>query len=248
MRSCVLRRRFRLRGIRRTREAWPDNPNDTLERPIMTELVGDLVGRRILDLGCGAAAFGVRAFAAGAQSYLGVDGSRNMIDRARASLRDGGGAVVLEDLETSTAPAEAFDLVVSSLVLHYIADLNGVLTRAFAALAPGGQFVCSVEHPVLTAADCGGRSGPCPDCLVDDYFTVGRREASWLGETVVKHHPSSQGRGLCRGAARGGVHLRAPSSPRLTGRDSLTGESTSGGCARRPFLFLSGRKPATPPT
>ena len=39
----------------------PDNPNDTLERPIFLELAGDLAGLDILDLGCGDAAFGREA-------------------------------------------------------------------------------------------------------------------------------------------------------------------------------------------
>ena len=30
-----------------------DNPNDTLEKPVLQELVGSLAGQRILDLGCG---------------------------------------------------------------------------------------------------------------------------------------------------------------------------------------------------
>ncbi len=35
-----------------------DNPNDTLERPIMLALIGDSNGQRFLDLGCGDAALG----------------------------------------------------------------------------------------------------------------------------------------------------------------------------------------------
>lgn len=52
----------------------PYNANDTLEKPIFDELVGDLTGRRILDLGCGDGGFGREALQAGCLSYLGLEG------------------------------------------------------------------------------------------------------------------------------------------------------------------------------
>ena len=55
-----------------------DNPNNTLEQPVTLELAGDLAGRRVLDLGCGDAAFGRVVLARGGSAYLGVEGSRNM--------------------------------------------------------------------------------------------------------------------------------------------------------------------------
>ena len=45
----------------------PGNANDTLDRPIVLELLGDVANRRILDLGCGDAAFGRELLAAGAR-------------------------------------------------------------------------------------------------------------------------------------------------------------------------------------
>jgi hypothetical protein len=47
-----------------------DNPNDTLEKPIILELASDLANQRILDLGCGDATFGQEALTKGCQSYL----------------------------------------------------------------------------------------------------------------------------------------------------------------------------------
>ncbi len=39
----------------------PDNPPDTLEKPVLLDLVGTVAGLRILDLGCGTALFGREA-------------------------------------------------------------------------------------------------------------------------------------------------------------------------------------------
>jgi hypothetical protein len=47
-----------------------DNPNDTLEKPVILELAGELANRRILDLGCGDAAFGREVLSKGCQTYL----------------------------------------------------------------------------------------------------------------------------------------------------------------------------------
>ena len=46
---------------------------------------------------------------------------------------------------------ETFDLAYSSLTLHYLADLPRFLGVVHDALVPGGAFVFSAEHPVLTA-------------------------------------------------------------------------------------------------
>jgi SAM-dependent methyltransferase len=169
--------------------ARPDNPNDTLEKPALLELLGSVAGLRLLDLGCGDAALGREALERGAAAYLGVEGSLNMLRLAEQTLAGTLGRVVHADLETWTAPAAAFDLVVSRLALHYLPSLAAAFQVAQAALVPGGRFVFSVEHPVLTSTDRGWRGeGPRQDWLVDDYFVTGRREAAWLGAQVVKYH------------------------------------------------------------
>ncbi len=57
----------------------PDNPNDTLEKPVMRELMGTIDGKRILDLGCGDAAIGRELLDQGAAAYTGVEGSAKMV-------------------------------------------------------------------------------------------------------------------------------------------------------------------------
>jgi hypothetical protein len=47
----------------------PDNPPDTLEKPVFLDLVGAVAGLRILDLGCGTALFGREALEQGCQLY-----------------------------------------------------------------------------------------------------------------------------------------------------------------------------------
>jgi SAM-dependent methyltransferase len=166
-----------------------NNPNDTLEAPIILRLAGGLTGQRILDLGCGDAVFGLEALAQGCRTYLGIDGSRNMIESARRVLAPTTGQVVHATVEDWEYPVEAFDLVVSRLVLHYVKDIDAVFRHVHRTLVSGGRFVFSVEHPVITSSDRGWEGkGSRQDWLVDDYFETGQRITSWMGGQVVKYH------------------------------------------------------------
>jgi SAM-dependent methyltransferase len=172
------------------RRGRPDAPNETMEGPEVADLVGDVTGLRVLDLGCGDGAYGKALLARGARSYLGVEGSRNMAEAARSTLLATPGAKVMHaTLEGWDYPAGAFDLMVSRLVFHYIADLGALLGKVHRALAPGGRLVFSVEHPVITSCDLAYQgAGPRQDWVVDDYFIAGARQTIWMGGQVIKYH------------------------------------------------------------
>jgi 2-polyprenyl-3-methyl-5-hydroxy-6-metoxy-1,4-benzoquinol methylase len=57
-------------------------------------------------------------------------------------------------VENITFPAARFDLVVSSLVLHYVDDYSRMLSRVADWLAPGGVLVYSTEHPGPCSSWC----------------------------------------------------------------------------------------------
>ena len=60
-------------------------------------------------------------------------------------------------MEELTFPAGSFDVVLSSLALHYVRDFGPLVENIFRWLTPGGAFVFSSEHPVFTAQ--GPRTG-----------------------------------------------------------------------------------------
>ena len=76
-----------------------DNPNDTMEKPVILELIGEFTNKRILDLGCGDAAFGQEALTKGCQSYLGIEGSTNMVKSAQQVLAGTNGKVIQVAIE-----------------------------------------------------------------------------------------------------------------------------------------------------
>lgn len=166
-----------------------NSPNDTLEKPVMLELLGTVAGLRVLDLGCGDAALGRKLLEQGAAQYVGVEGSHNMVAAAQHTLAGTGGQVLHQPIEQYAYPAAAFDVVFSRLALHYLADLPALCVQVFRTLRAGGQFVFSVEHPVITSCDRGWPAGSQrQDWIVDNYFETGLRVTDWLGGTVQKYH------------------------------------------------------------
>ena len=161
------------------------------EWPALRALLPELRGRRVLDLGCGFGWFCRWAREQGAAQVLGVDLSERMLARARATTPDAAITYLREDLERVELPAAAFDLAYSSLALHYLEDLAGLLAKVYRALVPGGRFIFSVEHPIFTAP---AKPGWLPDSEgrkswpVNSYFAEGPRQTDWLAKGFTKQH------------------------------------------------------------
>ncbi|MGN7356217.1 class I SAM-dependent DNA methyltransferase [Paenibacillus sp. SAF-054] len=171
------------------RRSWNENANDTIEKPIIMQLLGDVAGKRVLDLGCGEAVIGNELLAAGAAWYAGIDGSANMIEAARQRLNGTDTEIIHTSLEDWEAPTAQYDIVLSRLVLHYIEDIEAVFNKVNQALVGGGSFIFSVEHPVITSSYGLPRGeGAKKDWTVDNYFHTGARNQEWLGGRVVKYH------------------------------------------------------------
>ena len=159
------------------------------EWPALRALLPDLSSLAIADLGCGYGWFCRWACAQGAGHVLGLDISERMLERARAMTADEAIAYRRADLERLDLPEGAFALIYSSLALHYVVDLAGLLGAAHRALVPGGRLVFSVEHPILTAPThpgwsldaAGRRTWP-----IDGYAQEGPRVTDWLAKGVVK--------------------------------------------------------------
>jgi SAM-dependent methyltransferase len=218
-----------------------DGPNNTLEQPVTLELAGELTGRRVLDLGCGDAAFGRMVLDRGGSAYLGVEGSRNMVAVARETLAGTSGQVQHCSLEDWEAPADAFDLAVARLSLHYLADLAPVFAQVYHTLADGGRFVFSVEHPVITSCDRGWPAGTLRQAwVVDDYFATGARDTAWMGGTVRKYHRTVEDHFRALQDASFVVEQLRESRPQ---RALFADEQVYERRMRIPlFLFLAGRK------
>lgn len=175
--------------LRRTRSGL----NDTIEQPAIWRLMPQsLYGARILDLGCGFGDFARQARARGATAVLGVDVSQRMLEIARSETRDSAITYRCCSIENFEPQTESFDVVVSSLALHYVADYHGVLNRISKRLVAGGRFVFSVEHPICTALAtqrwCLDFDNVARHWPVDGYKNEGQRMTKWFVDNVVKYH------------------------------------------------------------
>jgi SAM-dependent methyltransferase len=161
------------------------------EWPALRALLPRLAGRNVLDLGCGFGWFCRWARQRGAAHVLGIDVSEKMLARGRAETADPAVDYIRADMEQLELPAGSFDLVYSSLALHYVENLSGLILRVHRSLVPGGRLVFSVEHPIFTApADpkwsidaAGHKTWP-----VDGYLNEGPRSTDWLAKGVIKQH------------------------------------------------------------
>ena len=99
------------------------------EWPAMQAMLPDLRGRRVVDLGCGFGWFCRWAREQGAAHVEGIDVSENMLARARSMTSDAAILYSRADMERLALPAAAFDLVYSSLALHYVVDLEWLLSE-----------------------------------------------------------------------------------------------------------------------
>ncbi|MEH7505056.1 class I SAM-dependent methyltransferase [Neobacillus drentensis] len=172
-----------------TRRNREESPNNIIEKPILLELIGDIEGKRVLDLGCGEAKFGIELLQKGCFSYDGVEGSENMVKEATKNLDGTKGKVHLSSMETWNFQKENYELVVSRLALHYLAELKDIFKGVHNSLTENGRFIFSVQHPVLLSSIKSAVSSPLrTDWIVDDYFTSGKRVEPWIDKNVVKYH------------------------------------------------------------
>ena len=161
------------------------------EWPSLKAMLPDVRGLRVADLGCGYGWFCRWASEHGAAQVFGLDVSEKMLERARSMTSNPKIVYARADLERLDLSEASFDLAYSSLTLHYIENLAGLLATVHRALVPGGSLVFSIEHPIYMApahpdwlTDAEGRK----TWPVNGYQSEGPRTTDWLAKGVIKQH------------------------------------------------------------
>jgi len=128
----------------------PDLPSEADLR-----LCGDLTGKRVLDLGCGAGENAVTMASAGAH-VIAVDVSPAQLALGKRLAE---AAEIRVEWHHSDAAdlaflrADSIDLALAAGVVHEIEDLDRLLRQVHRVLRPGAAFVFSHDHPMrLTVA------------------------------------------------------------------------------------------------
>jgi SAM-dependent methyltransferase len=153
-------------------------------------LLGDVAGRRVVEIGCGSAPCSRWLRTAGAD-VVALDLSAGMLARAQELNRDTGIDVPLLQAEAGALPfvTGSVDVVCSAFGgLPFVSDVSAALAEVARVLRPGGRFVASVNHPMRWPFP----DSPDPEDLrvISSYFD--RRayvETDDDGTTVyVEHH------------------------------------------------------------
>ncbi|GGF82451.1 methyltransferase [Paenibacillus albidus] len=167
--------------------------NDFIEQPAMKSALPVLEGLRILDLGCGTGQFATYCIENGASSVTGVDISSNMIEQANRENKHERIEYINMPIEDLELPPGQFDLIVSSLAVHYIENYDGFVEKASGLLRQEGSFILSTEHPIVTARRemnnwIHDEAGNRLHWALDDYQEEGIREQHWYIDGVIKYH------------------------------------------------------------
>jgi SAM-dependent methyltransferase len=154
-------------------------------------LLGDVAGKDVLEMGCGAAQ-GARWLASAGARVTAFDVSWGQLEQSRRLDERTGTRVhrlVQADAQALPFQPSSYDIVVSAFgAIPFVADSAGVMREVARVLRPRGRFVFSVTHPVRWAfPDDPGPAGltvqqsyfdRTPYVEVDDSGTA----------TYVEHH------------------------------------------------------------
>ena len=138
--------------------------------------LGDVTGLRALELGCGAAQFGINLVKRGAD-VIGLDLSANQLTAARANMTDAGEWLPLVRASAEAIPfADAsFDMVVCDHGATSFTDPHVTIPECARVLRPGGVLAFDVATPWV-AVSWPDDDSPPDRTLHRPYFDLGRSE------------------------------------------------------------------------
>jgi SAM-dependent methyltransferase len=163
--------------------AWGPDIADEAE----LRLLGDLRGKRVLELGCGAAQGSIAAARAGAIA-IGVDNSAGQLAHARRNCEAADVRVELRQgdmADLAFLRADSIDACFSAFAFQFVEDLSRVFRQVHRVLKVGAPLVFSLPHPAWTLVepDSGG-----PPRVGRSYFDRGADRASCEGVDLEVHH------------------------------------------------------------
>ncbi len=135
------------------RSIWPSNTFNALwderQRELLLRTLGDLAGRKVVDVGCGTGRMSRFFAACGAREVVGVDFSPSTVEAAREESRGGAGQVrfVVGDVVGGLDPAmqgtfdDAVVLGCLSVACRDLASLEVAMKNVAGLVRPGGRVL-----------------------------------------------------------------------------------------------------------
>jgi 2-polyprenyl-3-methyl-5-hydroxy-6-metoxy-1,4-benzoquinol methylase len=143
-------------------ESWADFVREgkdfyreEMNNPAFFKLVGNVRGKKILDLACGEGS-NTRILARKGAKVVGVDFSERLIEFARLMEKKEGLGLeysVLDAADLKEFPNSHFDVVTCFMALMDIEDYRSAIREAGRVLKRNGRFVFSIIHPCFEWGD-----------------------------------------------------------------------------------------------
>lgn len=161
------------------------------EWPSLEKILPSFKDMCVLDLGCGYGWHSLYALDHGAASVVAVDISSKMLEVAASKIDYDNVEFINLAIEDINFEPNEFDIIISSLAMHYIEDYQKVIDKVEKILKPGGSFIMSVEHPIFTAEGSQFwiiENDQIKYFPVDNYFYEGKRDTNFLDTDITKYH------------------------------------------------------------
>ena len=155
--------------------------------PALENLLADVGGLSILDLGCGEGRY-CRHLASRGAKVVGLDPVPEFIDH---SLRlDPSGEYLVASATSIPLPSQSFDLVLSYLSLLDIEDYKTACAEMIRVTKPGGQIAIVMISNMASTTDTWVRdaSGRKLYRTVDNYMSEFELHLSWGGINIKNYH------------------------------------------------------------
>jgi ubiquinone/menaquinone biosynthesis C-methylase UbiE len=182
-----------------------DYYRDEMNGPAFLSLVGNVEGKRVLDLACGEG-YNTRILARKGARVVGVDFSERMIEMAKQienKEKLGIDYRVSDASDLTGTPSDHFDLITCSMALMDIEDYEAAIHEVARVMKKGGRLIFSITHPCFewgittpngqSIGDWKYEEGTenTPNrkalCLkVKRYFGIVRCKSSWTMKRLVK--------------------------------------------------------------
>ena len=144
-----------------------------IQSPAILSLLGDLHGKRLLDIGCGPCIYSLE-FAKEGADVLAVDISKMMLENARNNVEMADVKLALMNADAHLLPCkdDSFDVIVLILTI-----LNPkMLKEAARILKPEGKLLFSDTHPIIESKRKWESDAANAPLIVEDYFLQDKRE------------------------------------------------------------------------
>ena len=170
-----------------------DCANELIEKPALFSMLPDLREKSVLDLGCGYGENCMEFVQRGASNVVGIDISAKMLEVAKQDHADANISYIHMSMEDIGKLQQSFDVILSSLAVHYIKDFPALCRDVYNLLNPNGCFIFSQEHPLNTCFTEGTRwtkdeNGQVLHANTYMYGEDGERRSLWFIDGVVKYH------------------------------------------------------------